>query len=73
MMTKKKAPEPTLAERIDAFRAELERFIDEKTAALKRTRDGAELPLWDLRHTLTRGHSCDCFVVKRLLEESGDA
>jgi hypothetical protein len=71
MMAKKKQPEPTLAERIVQFQAELEAFIDERAAAMKRTRDGAELPIWDLRHMLTKGDTCPCRIVKRLEESNG--
>jgi hypothetical protein len=67
MLPKKKQPEPTLLERIHAFRVELDNFIAEKAAELKRTRDGADLPIWDLRHMLTKGDTCLCRCVARML------
>jgi hypothetical protein len=67
---KKKAPEPTLAQRIEAIRDELEAFLDAKVAILKASPDGASQPLADLRHMITRGDSCLCRIVQRLLEES---
>jgi hypothetical protein len=68
----KKQPEPSLAERINDFQIELEAFIDAKAQALKNSRDGQALFLGDLKHMLTKGQSCRCQAVARILEESGD-
>lgn len=61
------APEPNLLERIHAFRAELDSWIDAKVADLKQTRDGAGMPVLQLRHMLTRGDSCICRAAARIL------
>ncbi len=65
----KKKPEPTLAERIEAMQVELESFIDAKAAELKASRDGAALFIGDIKHMLTRGDTCRCRTVARLLGE----
>jgi hypothetical protein len=67
---KKKAVELTLGQRIDAIRDEMEAFLDAKVAALKASSDGALQPVADLRHMITRGDSCLCRIVERLIEES---
>jgi hypothetical protein len=60
-------PEPSLLERIHAFGSELNNWIDSKAQELKQTRDGAALPLFDLRNMLTRGDSCICRSAARML------
>jgi hypothetical protein len=64
---KKKQPEPSLLERLHAFRAELDAFIEQKTMELKNSRDGASLYVGDIRHMLVKGDSCLCRSVARLL------
>jgi hypothetical protein len=64
---KKKQPEPSLLDRLHEFRAELDAFIEQKTMEQKNSRDGADLYVGDLRHMITRGDSCLCRVVARLL------
>lgn len=64
---KKQKLEPSLLERIHAFRVELDAFIDAKAAELKASRDGSSLPIFDLRHMLTRGESCLCRAAARML------
>jgi hypothetical protein len=67
MITAKKKPEPSLLDRLHAFRAELDEFIQQKTMEQKNSRDGASLYVGDIRHMLTRGDSCLCRAVARIL------
>jgi hypothetical protein len=68
MLAKKpKQPEPSLLDRLHAFRAELDAFIEQKTMEQKNSRDGASLFTGDIRHMLTRGDHCLCRAVARLL------
>ncbi len=64
---KKKPPEPSLAERIQAFQVELDAFLDAKAAELKATREGRDLFIGGLKHMITRGDTCRCRIVARLL------
>jgi hypothetical protein len=67
LKAKTKAPEPSLLERLHAFRAELNEFIDAKAAELKASRDGATLPIGICRAQLDRNDGCLCRVVARIL------
>jgi len=58
-----------LEDRILALKAECERLIDELAAARKASKDGATLPIGVLRAMITKGDSCACRVVERLLSE----
>jgi hypothetical protein len=52
------------------LRGQIEAFIDAKVQELKRSRDGAGLPIEMLRHQLTGGGSCQCRVALKLLQEN---
>ena len=67
MLAKKQKPEPSLLDRLHAFRAELDAFIEQKTMEQKNSRDGASLFVGDLSHMLTKGDSCLCRSVARIL------
>jgi hypothetical protein len=67
MLAKKQKPEPGLLDRLHTFRAELDAFIEQKTMEQKNSRDGASLFVGDLRHMLTKGDSCLCRSVARIL------
>lgn len=67
MLAKKQKPEPSLLDRLHAFRAELDAFIEQKTMEQKNSRDGASLFVGDLRHMVTKGDSCLCRSVARIL------
>ena len=67
MLAKKQKPEPSLLDRLHAFRAELDAFIEQKTMEQKNGRDDASLFVGDLRHMLTKGDSCLCRSVARIL------
>lgn len=64
---KQKQPEPSLLDRLHAFRAELDEFIERKTMEQKNSRDGASRYVGDIRRILTKGDSCLCRAVARLL------
>jgi hypothetical protein len=65
----KKQPQRTLAADIERLRSDLISFFEERVATLKQSRDGANLPIEALRHQLTRGDTCLCRVIRRLLDE----
>ena len=65
----KPLPEKPLAERIEDFRAELDRFIDAKAAELKEQPPG--VPLQVLRNMITvRAGGCQCQAAQSILEGS---
>ena len=59
----------SLADRIAALNADCDRHIDELVAAKKASKDGATLPIGVLRALVTKGDTCVCRVVERLLSE----
>lgn len=61
------APPPDLAGQILKLRGQVEAFLDAKVAELKASRDGASIPVDQLRHMLTRGDTCNCRVAMNLL------
>lgn len=59
------------ADRIAAFRAELDAFIDARVAEIKKTCEG--VPAESIRIDLMRGYSCQCAAVQRILREDEKA
>jgi hypothetical protein len=69
MLKPKPQPEKPLSERIAEFRAELDRFIDDKVDELKEECSG--VPAGVLRNILTqRAGGCQCQAVQNLLEQT---
>jgi hypothetical protein len=58
-----------LAEKLKQARAEADAFIDQKTAELKSTPDGALLPIGVLRQMITKHSRCACAVALSILEK----
>jgi hypothetical protein len=69
MATEAPVVEPSLADRIKETCALAEQYIDQKTAELKATPDGALLPIGVLRQMITRGDRCACAVALSILEK----
>jgi hypothetical protein len=70
MLAKRKAePAPDLAGEILRVRALIESYIDGKVAALKASRDGASIPVEQIRAMLTRNVMCGCAVALNLLAD----
>lgn len=59
--------QPPLSERIETFRAELDRFIDAHTAEIKKTCPG--VPEGSIRNSITRGLGCQCAAVLHIIEQ----
>jgi hypothetical protein len=60
--------EPSLQEKIENLRAEVNAFIDDRVRALKDSPDGRGLPLETVRQILTRGDPCLCAAASRMLK-----
>ena len=69
-MLKKPQPQPekSLGQRIEDFRAELDRFIDAKAAEIKEKSPG--VPLQVIRNMLTnRFFGCQCQAALNIIEQ----
>lgn len=62
-----KSKTPPLDARIEAFRAELDSFIDARVAEIKK--ECAGVPEGVLRNILVRGSGCQCAAVQNLFRE----
>jgi hypothetical protein len=67
----KKQPSVDLGGEILRFRGQLEAFLDARVAELKAGRDGASIPVEQLRLMLTRGDGCLCRAATHILAENG--
>jgi hypothetical protein len=69
-LPKKKEAKPDLASEIRRVLAEVDDFIDLKTAELKQSQAGQSQPFLALRNLLMRNDPCRCRAGLRLLGES---
>lgn len=60
-----------LDERVKALRAELDKFIDDRTAEIGRTCEG--VPLSVIRNSITRGMGCQCAAYLELKAKDDEA
>jgi hypothetical protein len=67
LLAKKQKPGLGLLDKLHAFRAELDEFVNAKAAEMKASRDGASLYIGDLKHMLCKGDPCLCRAVARIL------
>jgi hypothetical protein len=72
LAAKKKQPQADLGGEILRLRGQIEAFIGTKVAEAKASRDGASMPVEQLRHMLTRGDSCLCRAAMIILAERAD-
>jgi len=71
LLKRKAEPAPDLAGEILKLRGQVEAFIDAKVAEAKSSRDGAGIPVNQLRHMLTHGDSCTCRAALNILMDEG--
>lgn len=62
---------PSLEERVEKLRADLDVFIDERVAAIAKECPG--VPAASIRNSITRGVTCQCALYLSLKRQDGEA
>jgi hypothetical protein len=72
MLKPKTQPQPTLEERIETLRADIDAYID-KLVEEERKRQNFNQPAPSIRHSITRGIGCQCATYLEVTKKENAA